>query len=180
MNEREDFSAHFDGSTRGWVRKPMEFCKGAIRLRKEHKSTFFIQEVIELCLVIKKGSDFRPHICLLSLCHGKRLSSFSKGTQPFSMTKLRKLENLHAACKFSNFRSIFLFPEGKNFKVFTVRKFGQKTVVFIKYIIRFLPCTSYRRFPSFIWRKTCKRWFPWILAQNKTICFSYRCGQYRD
>ena len=139
----------------------MEFCKGAIRLWKEHKSTFFYPRSDRALSSYKKSFRFSPaHL--------------------FAVFVSWKTVEFLFACKFSNFRSIFLFPEGKNFKVFTVRKFGQKTVVFIKYIIRFLPCASYRRLPSFIWRKTRKRWFPWILAQNKIICFSYRCGQYRD
>ena len=65
---------------------------------------FFIQEVIELCLVIKKVSDFRPHICLLSLCHGKRLSFFLHVNFPIfalyfcslkgKISKSSQLENL--------------------------------------------------------------------------------------
>ena len=70
------------------------------------------------------------------------------------------------------------YSKTNNFKVFTVMKFGHKIAIFIRLNIGF-QCVSYRRFPRSMWRKTRKRWFPWIFAQNKIICFSYRCGQYR-
>ena len=79
---------------------------------------------------------------------------------------------------FALYLRVGYYSKTNNFKVFTVMKFGHKIVIFIRLNIRF-QCVSYRRFPRSMWRKTRKRWFPWIFAQNKIICFSYRCGQYR-
>ena len=126
--------------------------------------SFLIQDGTGLCLVNIKVHIFRTLVCRLS-----------------SPVDVVKNDRVPFCLKISYFCSIFwidYFSRRNNFKYFTVVKIGNKIVIFIRLNIRF-QCASYRRFPRSSWRKTRKRWFPWIFAQNKIICFSYRCGQYR-
>ena len=108
-----------------------------------------------------------------------RLRCYCLSAQPV----FRKVALLLSARR-SNFRSIFFcwhLSEGRQLQEIPIYKVRAliNYMIFLR-VLQSFPCASDRRFPRAVWRKTRQKWFPWISSQNKIICFSYRCGQYRD
>ena len=140
--------------------------KGQLDYGASRNEFCLIQKVTEPCLVVY-------------LVQFLRLRCYCLSAQPV----FRKIALLLSARR-SNFRSIFFcwhLSEGRQLQEIPIYKVRAliNYMIFLR-VLQSFPCASDRRFPRAVWRKTRQKWFPWISSQNKIICFSYRCGQYRD